>query len=156
MATHKNLSFESIDYLIVGSAALFLVISWVYAVIEYSSLPETIPTHFNAKGEADGFRNKSTLWFICAIFTALTVGIFYLAKATHLHNTQLKTRLANFRSIAALMPLIGIIQGIAVITIVQNSKGDFAYSSWILPVILGLTGIYLVFMIAFTIKNKKS
>lgn len=147
---------ESIDYLIVGSAVLLILVSWVYAGIEYSSLPDSIPSHFNHKGEADGFSDKSTLWFICGIFTALTVGVFYLSKATHFHNMQLKTQLANFRLLAALMPILGIIQGITVTSIVQGSQGNFAFSSWILPLILGLTGIYLVFMIIFTIKNKKS
>ena len=156
MTTSKNIEFQSIDYLIVGSAALFIIISWVYAGVEYSSLPDTIASHFNHKGEADGYSDKSTLWFICGIFTALTIGIFYVAKATHLHNTQLKTRLANFRSLALLMPVIGLIQGIAVITIVQSSKGNSGFSSWVLPSIIGLTAIYLVFMIIFNIKNKKS
>lgn len=156
MTTNNPIKFESIDYLIVGSGILFLVISWVYAGIEYSSLPDTIASHFNHRGEADGYSDKSTLWFICGIFTLLTVGIFFLAKATHLHNIQLKTRLANFRSIAILIPFIGTIQGIAVITIVQTSKGSYTFSDWILPLILGLTGIYLVFMITIIVKNKKS
>ena len=156
MTTTKGIQFQPIDYVIVGSGVLFIVLSWVYAGIEYSSLPDTIATHFNHKGEADGYGNKSMLWLVCGIFTALTIGIFFLAKATHLHNVQLKTRLANFRSVAILMPLIGIIQGIAVITIIESSQGNFEYSSWILPSILILTAIYLVFMIIFIAKNKKS
>ncbi len=156
MTTTKGIQFEPIDYLIVGSGALLILLSWVYSGIEYSSLPETIPTHFNHKGEADGYSNKSMLWLICGIFTVLTVGIFFLAKATHLHNIQLKTRLANFRSVAILMPFIGIIQGIAVITITESSKGNVEHSGWILPSVLILTAIYLTFMIIIIVKNKKS
>jgi len=156
METSNTLEFKSIDYLIIGSAALLILLSWVYTGIEYSSLPDTIPTHFNAKGEADGYNGKSTLWIVCGIFTVLTIGIFYLAKTPRLHNVQLKTKTANFRSIAVLMPLIGAIQAIAVYTTIQSSKGDFEYSGWVLPIILSLTATFLILMLTINYKNKKA
>lgn len=30
----------------------------------YTSLPEEIPIHFNLKGEADNFADRSTIWFL--------------------------------------------------------------------------------------------
>jgi uncharacterized membrane protein len=34
---------------------LVLISIWFLTIINYNSLPEIIPVHFNARGEADGF-----------------------------------------------------------------------------------------------------
>lgn len=48
-----------------------LRIGWIIIVLNvlvvfafYFKLPESIPTHFNLKGEADGYGSKSTLWML--------------------------------------------------------------------------------------------
>lgn len=154
MTSSKNIVFESIDYIIVGFAALLMILSWVYAGIEYSSLHDTIPSHFNLKGDVDGHGNKNILWFISGIFTILFISSFFLAKAKHLHNLQLRSRIANFRSVTILMPLIGFIQGIAVYSIVKSSTGNFEYPGWILPSILMVTAATIILMIIIIVKNK--
>ncbi len=40
-----------------------LVAPFIYLSTFYASLPNTIPTHFNIKGEADGFGDKSMAFF---------------------------------------------------------------------------------------------
>lgn len=41
---------------------LLIGIPFVYAAYLYPSLPEIIPTHFNIKGEADGFGGKGSIY----------------------------------------------------------------------------------------------
>ena len=55
--------------------ALHLLHLW----LSYTSLPDTIPTHFNAAGQADGFGSKSSIWSLWFVslglylmFTALS------------------------------------------------------------------------------------
>ncbi len=48
-------------------SALVLVLTAAYALIRYTSLPETIPIHFNARGEADGFGARGMIFLSPAI-----------------------------------------------------------------------------------------
>lgn len=48
-----------------------VISNFILVIAFYFKLPETIPTHFNLKGEADGFGSKSTLW-VLPIISALT------------------------------------------------------------------------------------
>lgn len=60
---------------------LFLLAFTVYlALSNYATLPDTIPTHFNAQGIADGWGGKSTVFvflglnaFIYILFTAINI-----------------------------------------------------------------------------------
>ena len=156
MTTNNNISFSTIDYLIIGTALLFSIIAWVYAGIEFSGLPETIPSHFNHKGEADDYSGKSVLWVISGIFTVLIIVIFFIAKNPRLHNIQLKSKEANFRSVAIFMPYIGIIHLIAIYSTIQSAHGTFSWPEWMLPSIIGLTAVFLAVMFIILYKNKKS
>ena len=57
--------------------ALLIAVPFIYLSTFYASLPATIPTHFNIKGEADGFGSKDMAFFgpvfigIVSLFTYL-------------------------------------------------------------------------------------
>lgn len=55
------------DWLLDFVAFAFLVILIAIPVINYGSLPETIPVHFNASGQPDGYGGRGTLWLLPAI-----------------------------------------------------------------------------------------
>ena len=40
---------------------LSIVAIWVLTIANYTSLPDTIPIHYNATGKADGFGGKATI-----------------------------------------------------------------------------------------------
>jgi len=46
---------------------LILGIPFIYAIYLYPTLPETIPIHFNIKGEADGWGSRDSLFLGPAI-----------------------------------------------------------------------------------------
>jgi len=52
----------------------------------YSALPATIPTHFNFKGEPDGWGGKGTLLLLPAIGVILYLGLTVLSRFPHLFN----------------------------------------------------------------------
>ncbi|MGW9687185.1 DUF1648 domain-containing protein [Flagellimonas sp. 2504JD1-5] len=55
-------------------------------LVFYFDLPETIPTHFNLKGEADGYGHKSTLWIIPILSATLYFGLsFFVTKMKPYH-----------------------------------------------------------------------
>ncbi len=52
-------------------AVALLVLLFVYTATNFANLPETVPTHFNIKGEIDGWGSRWFVWFLplVAVFT---------------------------------------------------------------------------------------
>jgi uncharacterized membrane protein len=65
-------------------ALVILAIPFAYAAYIYPSLPQTIPTHFNIKGEADGFGERSTIFLGPGILSG--VGLFTFLLLSNLKN----------------------------------------------------------------------
>ncbi|MEN9697101.1 MAG: hypothetical protein RLZ56_522 [Bacteroidota bacterium] len=59
-------------------ALIMLAIPVAYAAYIYPSLPNTIPTHFNMKGEADGFGERSSIFLGPAILSGVGLFTFFL------------------------------------------------------------------------------
>ena len=53
-----------LDWIFELLAFLFLLIQIVIPIVYYNQLHETVPTHFNGVGQADGFGSRSTLWIL--------------------------------------------------------------------------------------------
>ncbi|WP_350291057.1 DUF1648 domain-containing protein [uncultured Croceitalea sp.] len=58
---------------------LLVAVNFIVVLSFYFTLPETIPTHFNLKGEADGFGSKSTLWILPIFNLVMYFGMTMLA-----------------------------------------------------------------------------
>ncbi|MEY2902361.1 MAG: hypothetical protein RLY89_1467 [Bacteroidota bacterium] len=52
----------------------------LYLASVYSFLPETVPTHFNLEGKADGFGKKSTLIFKTILLDVVGLSSYFLMK----------------------------------------------------------------------------
>ena len=48
-------------------SCITLLLHLSYIVSNYSSLPSTIPTHFNAAGQADAWGAKHSIWFVFVV-----------------------------------------------------------------------------------------
>jgi uncharacterized membrane protein len=59
-------------------ALVLLAIPFGYAAYVYPSLPDTIPIHFNIKGEADGFGGKDSIFLVPGIMAATGLFTFFL------------------------------------------------------------------------------
>ena len=77
---------DASDYImeIIGAIFLILMISW--PLYFFQELPDTIPRHFNAAGEPDGFSQKNTLWTLPSIGLAMYVGMLILNRYPHSFN----------------------------------------------------------------------
>jgi uncharacterized membrane protein len=63
-----------------------LIAFWIYILFSFNSLPESIPTHYNFKGEIDAYGSKKMLWMLPIIATIITVGFHFLVKVPHIFN----------------------------------------------------------------------
>ncbi|WP_196891791.1 DUF1648 domain-containing protein [Aureivirga marina] len=69
--------------------SIFILIV-VYTFHTFSELPNTIPTHFDEKGEINGFSSKNTLWNLTGLIFIINVGFLILAKFPHKFNYIVK------------------------------------------------------------------
>lgn len=67
-------------------SVLIIIIMVIYTFSVYQQLPDTIATHFNIKGEADGWGSKATLFIMPLISILLFISMYFLSKAPHLFN----------------------------------------------------------------------
>lgn len=59
-------------------ALLILAVPFGYAIYLYPNLPEIIPTHFNIKGEADGFGSRETIFLLPSIMGFVGLFVYLL------------------------------------------------------------------------------
>jgi uncharacterized membrane protein len=59
---------------------------WIYTIMSYSQLPDTIPTHFNASGKVDGYGSKMTILLLPVIGTVLYIAMTIINMYPHIFN----------------------------------------------------------------------
>ncbi len=65
---------------------IFIIALWSIPIISYNQLSDIIPTHFNLKGEVDGYGEKWTIFLVASIATILFLAMSYLNKFPHRFN----------------------------------------------------------------------
>ncbi len=129
---------------------------WVITLINYSSLPETIPIHFNGAGEADGFGGKATILTLPIVATILFISMSILNKYPQIFNYPTtitdENALAQYtgatrliRSIKLIIVLIFAVISYKTIQTATN-KAD-GLGLWFLPTILALIFIPMVYYV---------
>ncbi|HTO37723.1 MAG TPA: DUF1648 domain-containing protein [Brumimicrobium sp.] len=138
---------SSIDKLIDLLAWILLALIWVYIFMNYATLPDVIPTHFDAGGTADDFGAKETIFLISFVITALFTGLSILIRYPHTfnypitlteENTSKNYALAT-RLIRLMKLMLTIIFALIIWKTIAISKGELEeLGTWFLPGILGL------------------
>ena len=140
---------EIIGWLLIGAI-------WVLTISDYSTLPDTIPTHFNGAGKADGFGSKVSIIGLPLIASLLFIGLTVLNRFPHVFNyptaiTQdnalrqysLATRMLRYLKLV----LVLVFGGIEFMTI-QHATGKAAgLGAWFLPLTLVLIFIPLIYFV---------
>jgi len=150
-------TFEIIGWLLIISV-------WGLTITNYANLPETIPTHYNGAGQADGFGGKATILTLPLIATVLFGGLTILNKFPHIFNyptniTQdnaLRQYTNATRMIRYLKLIIVVIFGLIAFKTIQNANGQAdGLGIWFLPMTLGLIFIPLIYFVVKSFKATK-
>jgi uncharacterized membrane protein len=153
----------TVDKLVELLGWIILLALWTLTICHYSTLPETIPTHYNAAGKADGFGSKASIIGLPVIATLLFIGLTVLNRYPHIFNyptaiTQdnalrlytLATRMLRYLK----MVLVLVFGGIEFMTI-QNATGKAAgLGTWFLPLTLVLIFIPLIYFVIKSVQGK--
>ena len=151
--------FEGFDVVLELISITLLILMWIYLIVEYPDLPKTVASHFNAEGQADGYSNKSYLWFIPIVSTVLYVGLFMINKFPHTHNYMVniteENALKNYRFSTRIVRVVNTLTVIMfayiIYYIVQNAKEhNIQFSPWFVPFVISFSillpiGIYLYY-----------
>lgn len=74
------------DYLLEIISAMATIALIALPLIYYNQLPDEIPTHFNVKGEADGFGSKVLIWVLTLVGLILYLALTYMNRIPHKFN----------------------------------------------------------------------
>jgi uncharacterized membrane protein len=153
-----NIPFEPIDIFIELISVSMLLIMWIYAIYNYAELPDTIPTHFDGKGEIDDYGSKLTIWIVPGIATIMYVGLFILNKFPHFHNYMIniteENALKNYRFSTRILRTVNFLCVLLMVfityKIIESAKGtDFTLGNWFLPVVVGVSIILPIVLLIY-------
>lgn len=74
---------------------LVVALNFILVLAFYFQLPETVPIHFNLKGEADGFGSKNNIWIIPIFNLVLYLGMTLLIKKMKPWNYNYPTKVTE-------------------------------------------------------------
>ena len=107
----------------------------LYVGFIYNGLPETIPTHFGLDGKPDDYSKKSALLLIVGLFTAITVGTYYLLKYLPRIDPKKTANYAPeiFTKLAVVMAVF--LSAINLVIIYASANGSINISKLLLPLV---------------------
>jgi uncharacterized membrane protein len=124
---------------------LFIIAMWGIVGANFFSLPDTIPTHFNAEGKVDGYGEKYTILLFPAVITIVFFLLSEVSKrpwhfnyvvAPTPENYQELYRL-NIRMLRIIRLVVAVMGTYVAYAIIRGAKeGGYDLSFWALPVFL--------------------
>ena len=146
------------------ASALCLVLLWAITLISFFTLPEIIPTHFNASGQPDDHGSIYLLWILPVLGTLIWLGITKLNKYPHIFNYAVQitkenaaeqyttaTRMLRFLKLVVLLIFSHIVLSTYLSAVgITNGLG-----AWFLPLTTGLIFIPIIVVLIRSFRGRK-
>ncbi|TXD76521.1 DUF1648 domain-containing protein [Algoriphagus ratkowskyi] len=146
-----------------GSLAILAL--WGLVISHYSSLPDSIPVHFNAEGLPDRFGGKANLFLVPIMSTFTFFGLTFLNRFPEIFNYPVEitgvSALVQYRNmtrmIRYLKMILVVIFGFIVFKNIQVAYGNQeGLGDWFLPIALAFLFLPLIYFISNSFRiNKK-
>ena len=145
------------DILLESFGWLAILAIWGLVIVNYSSLPNSIPTHFNAAGDPDSYGGKTALFVLPIVGTITFIGMTFLNKFPEIFNYPIEITKSNAsaqytnmtRMMRYLKMILVVIFGTIVFNKIQIAQGiSEGLEIWFLLINLGLLFIPLIYFIA--------
>ena len=153
------------DTIIEVTSYLALVAFWVMTLFAFTTLPESIPTHYNGMGEVDGYGPKATIFFLPVLGTVLSAFLTYIIKKPETFNYTVEiteenalaqytnsTKLLRFMKLALLILFIVIDYK----TIAISKGASDGLGKWFLPFTIALIFVPVVFSVYKSFSKKEN
>ena len=146
---------KTISFVLKVVSFVVLILIWIFTIVNFKNLPETIPIHYNIAGTPDGFGPKSTIWFETTLTTALFLFLMYVSKKPNFpllnipQNIKKKPILTEF-IVSILLLIIMLIFADINYEIIQNALGKTNGLSSIIHYLLGLVFIFVFGLLIYS------
>lgn len=137
-------------------SAITTIVSWLYVIFSYYTLPKKIVGHFNFNGKVTTYNDKYTIWFLLGIFTLLQYAIYWLSKQKIANKSNLKSKAAEKTVALFTMSYVAVVLLLLNILIVEKSLNNSFNSSLFLFFFIGLTILFIVAFFTLIYKNFKT
>jgi uncharacterized membrane protein len=160
-----NLTPSPFDNKIEMAGKLFLIVLWGLALCVYFIAPSTIPTHFNASGQANNYGSKITILILPVIGSIIYFGITQLNKYPHIFNYATEITATNAerqytiatRTLRVLKFMILVIFSLIILFSYLTSIGAAnGLGPWFLPLVIILLMVLVIVTITQSLKNKNA
>lgn len=157
-----KLQLSPLDKTLETSGKCIIILLWIFTVIAFFKMPDTIPIHFNASGQADNYGNKVTIFILPIIVTLIFIGLTILNHYPYIFNYLTEITEANAayqysiatRIIRFFKLLIAIIFTIIVlVTFLTSMHIINGVGSWFLPLMIVVFFIPALYSIAISFKK---
>jgi hypothetical protein len=119
-------------------------------------LPNEIVGHMNFKGDVNRYDDKSTLWFVLTIFTAIQFLIFWISQKQIASNYSLKNIDVQKTITLYILPYISFIMLIVILGIIKKTQNLLFDTSWFIYAVIFATVLFLITLFSFIYKNLTS
>ena len=138
------------------TSAIFTIASWLYVVYNYSALPNEIVAQMSFKGDVNRYNDKSTIWFVLTIFTAIQFLIFRTSQKQIEPNYNLKNIDVQKTITLCALPYISFIMIILILGSIEKTQNLLFDTSWFIYAVLFATGLFLITVFSLIYKNLTS
>ncbi len=157
-----KLSLSLTDKIIELISAGLLSALLIYTFVSWFSLPETIPIHFDAKGQPDGYGARISIFFSPILAVGLYIVLNLLNQRPHIFNYPVKitpdnaeyqyrlaTRMMRLLNLALVLMFGAITWG----TVHSAKSGNSDVILWVLPFALIITFVPIVYYFSKVFKK---
>jgi hypothetical protein len=81
-----NPSLSVFDIVLEGLAVVAIIYMLVQLIMTWPTLPEKVPSHFNASGKADDWGSKSSMLILPMVALVMYTGLTVLSRFPHIFN----------------------------------------------------------------------
>ena len=81
-----NPPLSAFDIVLEGLAAVAIIYMFVQLIMTWATLPEQVPSHFNASGKADDWGSKSSMLILPMVAVVMYTGLTVVSRFPHTFN----------------------------------------------------------------------
>lgn len=152
------------DKIIEVTSYFALIAFWLMNIFSFSTLPETIPTHYNGMGEVDDYGPKATIFFLPVLGTVLFAFLTYIIKKPETFNYTVEiteeNALAQYTNATKLLRFmkLGLLILFIIIdykTIATSNGASDGLGKWFLPFTIAMIFLPILFSVYKSYSKKE-
>ena len=129
-----------------------LALQWGLVALAFPELPDRVPRHFDATGQADAWGPRMMVWFLPIVNAAVYLLLGFVSRRPHLSNLPIEVtarnadriyRLVRFQTVWLKAFITGMLAYMSWRTIEKAQGSDVGLGSAFLPVTVAGTAIVL-------------